>query len=273
MEGEPKKKALFVMGGLGDSKLSNVEWELEGARRGWKVMNITPAMEAITADRDADTHMQEIVEAVRKHKEEHPDEQIILVGQSAGGEALLRAAMELDEDDKYITVSPAVPRGINPLSFPLMTVMWKYLPWLITRQVIDTKKEDYKYVIQPGIPDEIAEELANERAPIAGTHAAQLAGAPLGLQPVLDPNKIKAHTLLVTGAEDRWVNPKAHRKLAALLSKSMEDRFMWLRVPKVGHMPANAADGDTTVKRALDLVEDEDKFKHQSRVLAQFLKK
>jgi alpha-beta hydrolase superfamily lysophospholipase len=251
-----KPSSVFVMGGLGDSVLSNVEWSYQLSQiRQFSVEDITPQKDSVNERFSFSDRVKIITDAVEKRLKDYPHEEIVLIGQSAGGLAVLKAAEILGEKvSKVITSSPAMPKGISPISIPLLKKLWKYIPEIFRGKVIGILEKDYKYIISPNKGDVlnplILDELEYVKAPISGKEAAELGNIPTnwqdfikslenngtGLQPEIDFVKIKAKAVMISGGQDRWVNPSGHNKLAEKMQSIMGNRFVYINDEKSGHM-------------------------------------
>lgn len=143
---------------------------------------------------------------------------VILVGNSAGALACLVAASKLYRWHKrlnkqlkgVIVLSPATPLWINPLGWPLVKSVWRYVPKMISGNLIYMRDKDYDHIALNGVPPEVKEELQRAKLPISGKEANKLAGI-LWPRPWL--GKLDVDVLFVCGGADNWVNPKAHNKL------------------------------------------------------------
>lgn len=250
---EYKPSGVFIMGGLGDSRITNSEVGNQFSKiRQFSIDDITPKNESLNPGFSFEDRVNIIVEEVERYKKSYPNDEIILSGQSAGGLAVLKAAEILYDRgiivDKILTNNPAVPYPIIPLSLPLLTKMIRpeYLKNMLPffeKGIINISEEDYAFIIQSAKEDDIdplvLKELADERVPISGKEAAQLAGFPLGKQPKIDFTKIKGKVVMSSGQYDRWVNPKAHIKLAELMQNVLGNRFIHILDQDVGHMGSN----------------------------------
>ncbi len=155
---------------------------------------------------------------------------VCIIGQSAGALAALIVASQCPEKIKgVIAVSPAMPRGISPLSFSLMTIMWKYYHHMYMSHLIQVTEKDYTRLALNGVSK--PEILLAKRQNISGREAYELASG--NLQPML--GQITTPVVLVYGTKDHWVNPKAQQKLYGCLGA----RKTVLEVRGAGHLPAH----------------------------------
>jgi len=234
----------LTIGGLGDSPLSLCPWhqELKATGREYRHIDVQVMGNTVFAHR-----VETLCEAIEDTKG-----CVTLIGQSAGGLAALIAATKYPAKvDGVIAVSPAMPQGISPIGRPLITVMWRYQWDMWRSKLIDVRVQDYKFLALNGVDPDYSDWLLKFRRSISGREALELATPKL--QPEL--GALSVPTLIVFGAEDRWVNPSAQEKLFEKICERNKkvDR---MKIPDAGHLPAHGLDGPFLVSHALYRLEE-----------------
>jgi len=146
----------------------------------------------------------------------HPTEDVVLVGQSAGGSAVRVAAERLERQGKrlagVILLSPAMPFGIPFMTMPLLRVMAGRLAELFLGKDIFPTKEEFGTLTAPLAP-EVSGEAVAMRQSIPGREARTLAFAPPKFVGYTTP------THYIFGKSDAWVAPRAHIAFATKIGK------------------------------------------------------
>lgn len=212
----------LLIGGLGDSVRSFDPWiaALNNSRHMFEYVSVT-----ITGNTGFSHRIQTLKGVLGAQTKP-----VCIIGQSAGALAALIAAQEMQSKVQgVIAVSPAMPKGISPLSLSLLSVMWKYYYHMKNSHLIEVTPADYtklalNQVSEPKI-------LLANRQKISGREAYELATD--SLRPAL--TEVKFPVVHVYGTEDRWVNPRSQSKLFALLGgcKTL------ITLPGAGHLPAH----------------------------------
>lgn len=188
----------------------------------------------------------------------HAQNPVYLVGQSAGGLAALVLASSPFEKARQkikgvIAVSPAMPRGINPVGLQLARVMWRYRRQMMKGAMIKTDPADYEYIALNGVEHHRVRTLVRNRKRISGVEANDLAC--FWRRPRIDA--LDVPVCIVCGKDDRWVRSKAHIALARRLQAGLNaGPTTFVPVPDAGHLPLHSrrAWGDDVAKRALESV-------------------
>lgn len=228
----------ITIGGLGDSRHSLYPWALELDKRH------TPNT-YLEIHAEGDMPFAHRVQVLR-NSVISTNGTVRLIGQSAGGLAALIVASELPEKvEGVIAVSPAMPRGISPLGWPLLSVMWKYQLSMWQNKLIQVKEGDYKKIALNHVSDQ--ELMLRNRQLISGREATELSTP--WLQPKL--GTVKVPTIIVYGINDQWVAPGAHRKL---VRKLMEGNASCTESRPVcaGHLPVHTMFAEQTIVSTLD---------------------
>lgn len=229
---------VIAIGGLGDSQHSLYPWALELDKRH------TPNT-YLEIHVEGDMPFAHRVQVLR-NSVVSANGTVRLIGQSAGGLAALIVASELPEKvEGVIAVSPAMPRGISPLGWPLLSVMWKYQLSMWQHKLIEVQEDDYKKIALNRVSD--PELMLKNRQPISGREAKELSTP--WLQPKL--GIVRVPTIIVYGSEDQWVAPEAHRKL---VRKLQENNALYTEARQVcaGHLPAHKVFPELTIASTLD---------------------
>jgi pimeloyl-ACP methyl ester carboxylesterase len=167
---------------------------------------------------------------------------VCIIGQSAGALAALMVASDSPAMVRgVIAVSPAMPKGISPLSLSLMSVMWKYYHHMYMSHLIEVNPKDYTRLALNGVSK--PEILLENRDKISGREAYELATD--SLQPRL--GEIYVPVVHVYGTKDRWVNPRAQRKLSQLLG----NKKISIAVGGAGHLPTHHHKGERVIADVL----------------------
>ena len=226
-------KFLFI-GGLGDSIESLRPW-INALILNHQQYQYIPV--SVTGNSGFDHR----VKRLRSHlaQEGRP---VCIIGQSAGALAALMVANDSPAMVRgVIAVSPAMPKGISPLSLSLMSVMWKYYHHMYMSHLIEVAPKDYTRLALNGVSK--PEILLENRDKISGREAYELATN--SLQPRL--GEIYVPVVHVYGAKDHWVSPRAQRKLSQLLG----NKSVSIAITGAGHLPAHHHEGEKTVETAL----------------------
>ncbi len=229
----------LLIGGLGDSIKSFDPWmrALNKNRGGYRYIPVTVS---------GDTGFSHRIQTLKKALDEEVDP-VCIIGQSAGALAALMVASDNPKMVKgVIAVSPAMPKGISPLSVPLLSVMWKYYYHMRMSHLIEVTAKDYTKLALNNVsnPDTL---LAN-RQKISGREAYELTA---DSRPALAG--IRFPVVHIYGTEDRWVNPRVQTELFRLLGgcKSL------ITVSGAGHMPAHHPEkGAMVVNATLNKLKD-----------------
>jgi pimeloyl-ACP methyl ester carboxylesterase len=167
---------------------------------------------------------------------------VCIIGQSAGALAALIVASDSPAMVKgVIAVSPAMPKGISPLSLPLLSVMWKYYHHMCMNHLIEVTAKDYTKLALNGVLE--PKIILESRDKISGLEANELATD--SLQPRL--GEIYVPVVHLYGTKDHWVSPRAQRKLSRLLG----NKSVSIAINDAGHLPAHQLEGEKTVETAL----------------------
>lgn len=158
------------------------------------------------------------------------DKDVFLIGQSAGGSAVRVAAERLEKMGKHLSgvvlLSPAMPRGIPFMTTTLVDVMLPRWKELLLGLTIFSTEEEYRALVTP-LP--LASEYAvTNRRPISGVEGRMLAFLPPKFVGYSFP------TLHIFGGKDRWIAPRAQRKLARKLAQ--RSKVTLHKVSKAGHL-------------------------------------
>jgi alpha-beta hydrolase superfamily lysophospholipase len=217
----------MTIGGLGDSRLSLLPWHEELTARKISFRHIDVYVTGKTGFQHRLDTLKSALDSA--------DGPVYLIGQSAGGLAVLLASVDNPKIAGVIAASPAMPKGISPLGWPLVSVMWRYQLAILRSESIFVGENDYDWLISgEKLPPEIRDQLISGRQNISGREALELS------MPWLQPRlgEVKVPTVLVCGTDDRWVNPTAHTKLFEKM-RGKNDKPVLIKVPFAGHLPAH----------------------------------
>ena len=148
----------------------------------------------------------------------HTDLPVILVGQSAGGGAVRRAA-ELLADKPLgeflagiVLLSPSMPLGIRFDTPTLRRLMLQRAWSLLTGNDMAPTESEYQALIEPVADTELPRVISGRRA-LPGRECRQLAFYPPRL------GELKCPVLHLWGGEDQWINPAAQLTLADMIQR------------------------------------------------------
>jgi pimeloyl-ACP methyl ester carboxylesterase len=179
-----------------------------------------------------DDRINLVIDTARQARVEMKDEKIFLLGQSAGGSAVRIVAERLESEGfslaGVILISSAMPRGILFMTSTLWNVMKKNIFSLLLGWNIDISNKEYEALTSPFSAEMRAEILFN-RETIPGKESRELAFFPPKLKGYHAP------TLLIWGAQDKWIAPKAQGKLCRQLQKT--SKVQTFEVKRAGHLP------------------------------------
>jgi alpha-beta hydrolase superfamily lysophospholipase len=151
-------------------------------------------------------------------KQLNSSEQIFLVGQSAGGSAVRILAERLNRSGLHLSgvvlLSPAMPFGIYFMTAKLFLVMLVRFIQLLLGRTISMTDSEFEMLTSP-----IAEEMRDvisKRQMVSGVEGRKLAFFPPKFVGYSYP------TLQIFGREDKWIAPRAQRKLGKMLRKHGE---------------------------------------------------
>lgn len=189
-----------------------------------------------------------VIEAFGKLMSVDSRTKIFLIGFSAGGSAVRLAAAQigkhLESKERLggvILLSQAMPRGINYLTWPLLrTMLWRTFH-LIFGLDIDSSEAEYRRLIEP-VSNDRRDEVVRSRTTIPGPEARTLA---------LWAPKFERYSypsLVIYGSSDRWIAPRAHRKMIALLE--LENLIVTrYEVPNSGHLVLASRGREEVIRR------------------------
>lgn len=226
----------FLIGGLADSEESFRPWKevLQTKQQTVQYINVQPIGNQ-GFGRRLNTLLHEVSQSSKK---------VCIIGQSAGGLAALIAANNYPEKVAgIIAVSPAMPKGISPIGWPLRRVMWRYYYNMFKSHLIYVSTKDYATLALGGVAD--PEKLLKHRDVISGREAYELATPEL--QPEL--GDIEIPVVHIYGGKDNWVKPSAQEKL---LNQLDPYKTASIFLPNAGHLPVHTKDGAQTVQEALE---------------------
>jgi pimeloyl-ACP methyl ester carboxylesterase len=136
----------------------------------------------------------------------------IVIGHSMGG--LL--AQKLGEEGLargLVLLSPAPPRGISVMSWPLMRRQLRYLPALLRSKPVVSRFADARELVLNRVPDNEQQSLFSRFVPDSGRAGRQLSFGPLAV----DERRIREHdcpVLVVTSDDDRFVPSRIAERIA-----------------------------------------------------------
>lgn len=179
--------------------------------------------------------VQLVIEYYRLAIDSYPRAEIFLVGQSAGGLAVLTALSRVYEEGigkgiaGVILLSPALPRFYNYMTRSLFQVMRAHLGELLFgKKPINLNPDEYRSLIKP-MGGATFEEVCAARLPISVVEARKLAFFPPKL------GNIRCPIFHAYGDSDNWINPEAQRKFAIELMKG-NDMSTSYEAPEAGHI-------------------------------------
>jgi pimeloyl-ACP methyl ester carboxylesterase len=124
----------------------------------------------------------------------------VVVGHSMGG-LLAQLAAVRGVAKGIVLMSPAPPRGIPVLSLKLAIHQAKYMPAIVTANVVVPGRSDLRALVLNRVPESERETLLDLMVPDSGRAALQMSvlGVPI------DRRKVKVPVLVIAGDEDLFI--------------------------------------------------------------------
>lgn len=176
------------------------------------------------------SHSNRVEDIYRAFNRVKGDSSVFLIGQSAGGSAVLQATSRITDSRLrgIVILSPAMPSGINYLTPTLFRIMFHNLYRLFGNKPFKLKDEELLALLHP-VPDKYRDRIIRDQTEIHPREARRLAFFPPRLRPIGVP------CLHLYGAQDRWISPSAQVRLSASLNR-MCQKYRTIEVPDSGHM-------------------------------------
>lgn len=175
---------------------------------------------------------------------------LFLIGESAGGGAVLEVAQRLQGGNSFagvILLSPCMPFGFNYMTWKLFWVMICNLFYLVFGLPVRLTENQYGSLIKP-VDDSKLQVIVNNRQTISGREARELAFFPPKFKPLNCP------VLYIYGNQDHWINPKAHRKLCARF-KETSKLFEYFEIHGAGHLTLASDGHEIATGRIMEWIE------------------
>lgn len=176
------------------------------------------------------SHSDRVDDICRAFNRVKGDSGVFLIGQSAGGSAVLQASSRITDSRLrgIVILSPAMPSGINYLTPTLFRVMCHNFYRLFGNKPFKLRDEELLALLHP-VPDKYRDRVIRDQTEIHPREARRLAFFPPRLRPIGVP------CLHIFGAQDRWISPWAQIRLSARLNR-MCPKYRTIEVPDSGHM-------------------------------------
>ncbi|MEI6057348.1 MAG: alpha/beta fold hydrolase [bacterium] len=236
------------LGGRPEVTFASLKKALE--LEGHKVVLVN--VEGIQTDGDREQRVLNAfyVEKALGENEQKEDRKIFLLGHSAGGGAVRKAAERLSGDKALsgiIVGSQSMPRFVPFMTRQLFMSMLGQFHNLVLGRPINTTAAQYKRLIEP-MPETQKRVAIQERQTIAGREARKLAFYPDSLKDYACP------TLYIWGSKDQWISASAHRKLYLMLKKCNASTTTALEVEDSGHDTLASKKGGWVIEKIIDWV-------------------
>ncbi len=176
------------------------------------------------------SHSNRVDDICRAFNRVKGDSNVFLIGQSAGGSAVLQATSRITDSRLrgIVILSPAMPSGINNLTPTLFRIMFHNLRRLLGNKPFKLTDKELLSLLHP-VPDKYRCRVIRDQTEIHPREARRLAFFPPRLRPIGVP------CLHIYGAQDRWISPSAQVRLSASLNRKCQ-KYRTIEVPDSGHM-------------------------------------
>jgi len=232
------------LGGNPEVNFCNLKSELENA--GHKIVLVN------TADvYDHEDRVNRVLKAYTDACSTNHSLKIFLLGYSAGGSAVRIVAEKYNDSDGgpdgVIMLSPAMPRFVWFCTGTLVRIMfWRTFSLLFAKTLNMTENETSQ-LLGP-LSKNMLDQLISASIPISTKEARKLA---------FFPNKFlgfKCPVLHIYGDADRWISPRAQRKLADML-RQKNPLVTSIQIPDSGHVILFSEHGNNVIKTIREWVQ------------------
>ena len=122
-------------------------------------------------------------------------------------------AQRLAEENAVIAavfLCSAPPRWIPPLSLPLLSRIWRYLPQLILAKPLTPRRADADYLMYNRVPEDERDAQFAQIVPESGKAGWEMSIGAIAV----DAKKVKCPTFSVSAEEDHFLVPRIGRAIA-----------------------------------------------------------